>query len=290
MFDNIIGNDKQKQELSKLIENKLLKHAYIFDGNEGIGKFMLAKQLACEITNNESIENNADVYIVKKYADKKNISVEQIRQLQDTVYEKPVGKGSKVYIINDADTMSVSAQNCLLKTLEEPPQFVVIILVCSNYNLLLSTIKSRCNYLHFDRLEEEQILEYCKKVYPNFLLDKTLLKYFDGSIGKLRYFMEEKLQLVYNDMISIADMMIEQNVLLLFKKNGTLRQNKQNNLDMLDLLEAVVYNRLKENVTIRNKNNSVLYKIVYAIDNAKRRIKENVNVNLAIDEMLFAII
>ena len=75
--------------------------------------------------------------------------------MQRKVAEKAIISNKKVYIIDNADTMTTEAQNCLLKTLEEPPEYITIILICSNEDNLLSTIKSRCTRMHFETIDIE---------------------------------------------------------------------------------------------------------------------------------------
>lgn len=92
--------------------------------------------------------------------DGKSIKIEQIRYVQEKIAEKPIASNKKVYIINNSDTMTKEAQNCLLKTLEEPPEYAVIILVLANENNMLNTIKSRCTKIMFNPLSKEEIIHY----------------------------------------------------------------------------------------------------------------------------------
>ena len=92
--------------------------------------------------------------------DGKSIKIEQIRYMQEKIAEKPIASNKKVYIINNSDTMTKEAQNCLLKTLEEPPEYAVIILVLANENNMLYTIKSRCTKIMFNPLSKEEIIHY----------------------------------------------------------------------------------------------------------------------------------
>ena len=171
-FSNIIGNEKIKNILIKSISNNTVLHSYMFIGSNGIGKKMIAKQFAkmvlCENSGADSgfeecdnckscIEfnsgNNPDFICIEP--DGKNIKIEQIREMQTKVVEKPVNSKKKIYIIDDADLMTKEAQNCLLKTLEEPPEYIVIILIVSNESKILTTIKSRCMKLFFEKINDE---------------------------------------------------------------------------------------------------------------------------------------
>ena len=153
MFENILGNEKNKNILSKSIELNKTLHSYIFWGTEGIGKKLIAKEFAKKILCTDNKENNCKCKSCIEFDSNNNpdfsliegldgkVKIEQIREMQRKVAEKPIISNKKVYIINDADTMTTEAQNCLLKTLEEPPEYITIFLICSNENNLLSTIK-----------------------------------------------------------------------------------------------------------------------------------------------------
>ena len=127
--------------------------------------------------------NNHPDFVIINSDDGKSIKINQIRIMQEQIAEKPIISNRKVYIINDSDLMTVEAQNCLLKTLEEPPEYAVIILVLSNENKLLNTIKSRCTKIVFHKLNNEQLLQYAKQ--NNISVNNDLLDTCDGSISNL---------------------------------------------------------------------------------------------------------
>ena len=106
--------------------------------------------------------NNPDFLYIEP--DGNSIKIEQIRDMQKRIQEKPIISEKKVYIIDNADKMTVEAQNSLLKTLEEPPEYATIILIGSNENAFLTTIKSRCMILHFNPIEDEKMLQYLQKI------------------------------------------------------------------------------------------------------------------------------
>ena len=133
MFENVIGNEKNKQILEKTVKLNKVSHSYIFCGIEGIGKKEIAKEFANMILNKD-INNNPDFLLIEPEDGK--IKIEKIREIQKKAAEKPIISDKKIYILNDADTMTTEAQNCLLKTLEEPPEYLTIILICSNENNL----------------------------------------------------------------------------------------------------------------------------------------------------------
>ena len=145
-FDNIIGQDFAKKYLTNSIKKNKINHAYMFEGIDGIGKKKLSKELSKILLGTENLQNNPDY--INIYPEGNSIKISQIRKLQMDIVIKPHTQ-YKIYTINYADSMTIEAQNALLKTLEEPPKYAIIILITSNKEALLGTIKSRCEIIKF---------------------------------------------------------------------------------------------------------------------------------------------
>ena len=187
MFENILGNQKIKEKLKKSINEDKILHSYLFIGIEGIGKKLIAKEFAkailclndikycnnCKSCIEFSSNNNPDFLYIEP--DGNNIKIEQIREMQKKIQEKPIISQKKVYIIDNADQMTQEAQNCLLKTLEEPPEFATIILIGSNENAFLSTIKSRCMIIHFQPINNVEISNYLQQNYGTENINNDIL-------------------------------------------------------------------------------------------------------------------
>ena len=158
-FKDIIGQKQAKEHFQTAIETGNISHAYIINGETGSGRRMLAdafaKALQCEKhPNADSCDgckschqaesgNHPDIRYITH--EKASISVDDIReQLNNDIQIKPYSSEHKVYIIPEANKMTEQAQNALLKTIEEPPAYAVIILLTDNLNALLPTIQSRC--------------------------------------------------------------------------------------------------------------------------------------------------
>ena len=155
-MENIIGHEKVKIILQKQIEEDKIGHAYMFFGKEGIGKKCLAIEFAKQImSNGDNVFNESDFKII--FPENDSIKVEEIRNLINEVYLKPVYSKRKVFIINDADKMNVNAQNALLKVLEEPPTYTTIILIVSHKERIIKTILSRVTEVTFDCLTDEEL-------------------------------------------------------------------------------------------------------------------------------------
>lgn len=188
MFDKIIGNNENKKILENTIKTGSILHSYIFTGMPGIGKMLFAKEFAkailcegtqkpcekCESCISFNGENNPDITIIDEK--EKSIKTQTIKNMVKGVYEKPIISSKKVYIINDSQKMTKEAQNSLLKTLEEPPEYVVIILITENENLLLNTIKSRCSKIKFNNLNNLEIEHILKEKLGFDKIDNNILE------------------------------------------------------------------------------------------------------------------
>ncbi|HOO28706.1 MAG TPA: DNA polymerase III subunit delta, partial [Lachnospiraceae bacterium] len=158
-FNDIIGQEHLKEHLQKAIKTGNLSHAYMISGEKGSGKEFVANIFAmtlqcekggvepcmeCHSCRQAMTKNQPDIITVT-HEKPNTISVEDIReQIVGDVAVKPYASKWKLYIIKDGEKMSVQAQNALLKTLEEPPSYVIILILTANSSMLLETIRSRC--------------------------------------------------------------------------------------------------------------------------------------------------
>ena len=205
-----------------------------------------------------------------------NIKVDTIRNLTEKVIEKPIISNKKVYIINDCEKMTKEAQNCLLKTLEEPPEFVVIILISSNENLILNTIKSRCMSIKFHNIEDRDLMLYAKNKLGYTNISNNFLKSFDGSIGKmikLKDFREkyDKIDLLISDILKkdLIEIMLD----------GKILYDKENIYDILDYIIVCLYSKKEENEKYLN--------CIRYVNECELRLKSNSNFDMSIDNLLF---
>lgn len=294
MFENIIGNNENKKKLKNIIENNNISHSYIFSGISGIGKFLFAKEFAKAILcsnpgnkpcNNckscESFENlnNPDIIIIDEQEG--SVKTEQIKEITNNVLEKPIQGEKKVYIINNSENMTKEAQNSLLKTLEEPPEYAIIILVTSNENLLLNTIKSRCLKIQFRSLSNNEIKEYFNKNLEN--INTNMMDAFGGSIEKAIRLKDksdtyEKIEEVFSN--------IEQkNELQILSAKEIIFKDKEEVYSILEYINTIFYNK-----GIRDINNIDIYKTcIEIIEETKLRLKKNSNYDMTIDNCLMAI-
>ncbi|MBU4315436.1 DNA polymerase III subunit [Patescibacteria group bacterium] len=157
-FCGIIGHEKQCDYLRQILGSGQVAHAYCLAGLKGLGKATVAKRFTASLLGLEAekLHTSPNVTFISN-GEEKSISVEQIRELRSTLSLSTLGGGRKVAIIDNADTMTIGAQNALLKTLEEPSRETVIILIAHRPERLLETIRSRVALIAFRQLPIDKI-------------------------------------------------------------------------------------------------------------------------------------
>ncbi len=296
-FSHIIGNDNIKQLLSNSIKANNILHSYMFIGNEGIGKSLFASEFAKMILCNASTPNekscdncnscigfntnNHPDFMIVDLEDSKSIKIDQIRYLQEKIAEKPIVSNRKVYIINNSDTMTKEAQNCLLKTLEEPPSYAVIILISSNESNLLNTIKSRCTKISFTKLNNDEILDYFKRNNIEFNFNQNILQACNGSIGKAIRIKDESNN--YNIIDDVLNNIRTKDISYIWNNSEILYKSKDSIDDLLDYINIILMNKLLSTNDIRYVN------CVKIVEKTKKKLSSNANYDMSIDNMLLNI-
>ena len=273
MFSDIIGNDKLKKELIHSVEINKTSHSYLFIGTEGIGKKLIAEEFAKMLLAVKDTENSPDFSIIEP--DGNSIKIEQIREFQKKVSEKPIISNKKVYIINDSDKMTVEAQNCLLKTLEEPPEFVTIILIGSNENSFLSTIKSRCMILHFEKISDEQIQKYLQDNHQT----EIMLEACQGSIGKALEIKDK--QELYQNTEQVVNSLERKDKIDILNMSDFIYKSKDDKLEILNYMNVLFINLAKIN--------SKYADCIAIVEETKRRLQSNANYDMCIDNLLLSL-
>lgn len=292
MFNNILGNEEAKKILENSIKLDKISHSYMFIGQSGVGKFMMAKEFAkailcvgeqkpcdkCEACIKFNGENNPDIQIIDE-TEEKSIKTETIKEMVKGVYEKPIASAKKVYIINDSQKMTKEAQNSLLKTLEEPPEYVVIILITENENLLLNTIKSRCSKVKFNPLTNIEITKILKEKCDFEEVSENILEIAGGSVthalqiqGKESLFNEIKVTFSNLERLNIID---------LLNKKDILFKDKDSIYEVLNYINIILFNKTNENIQYTN--------CIKIVEETKDRLKKNSNYDMTIDNLLLKI-
>ncbi|SFE56254.1 DNA polymerase III subunit [Peptostreptococcus sp. D1] len=158
MFENIIGHKREKNMLEHIIKSNNVSNAYIFSGPEGIGKRMMANAFASRLFG-VSVDNSPDFELIQPEKSENSIKIDKIRGINSSINLNPISD-YRIYLINDAEKMTLQAQNALLKTLEEPSSYGIIILVTKNEQALLETIRSRCLDIKFSPLSISEVHGY----------------------------------------------------------------------------------------------------------------------------------
>ena len=288
LFKNIIGNKQIKESLINSVSSGNVSHSYLFVGKAGIGKKLFAKDLAkkvmcveknnttlnfddCESCTKFDANSNPDFSLI--VPDGKSIKIEQIRSMQSKIVEKPIISSKKVYIIDDADLMSEESQNCLLKTLEEPPEYAMIILIASNESRMLQTIKSRCVIIRFEDLTDEEVGRILKTT------DKDIIRLCEGSVAKADKIQEKKD--VFIQLKNIANLLEKNSLIDVLNNSDLLYSSKDDIMTLLDFLNIIFFEKAKED--IRNSD------VINIIEKTKKKILSNNNYDMCIDYMLIHI-
>lgn len=320
-FHDIIGHEEIIRHLKNAIETGKVSHSYILTGEHGSGKKLLAGTFAmtlqCEAGGTEPCQkcdsckkaigkNHPDIIMVS-HEKPGTISIDEIRdQVIHDVAIKPYCSPYKIYIVPDADLMTPQAQNALLKTIEEPPEYAVIMLLTSNGDSLLPTIRSRCVRLDLKVVDDSLVKKYLMEHLhiPDYQAEIDV-SFAHGSIGKAK---EAATSQEFSDMTSNALKLLENaNKMEVYELTDAIKSlstEKQNIADYLDIflfwfrdvlmfkatreIDNLVFkqeiNFIKEQAKERSYEN--LEKILDALEKTKVRLRANVNQELAL-ELLF---
>ncbi len=279
-----IGHEKIKMELKNSVMSGTVNHAYLFSGRNGIGKKLVAtefaKMILCENPSDSgfckscescrTFGNNKDFNIIEP--EKDAIKVDVIRK--DIILElflKPTTSSKKVFIINDAEMMNEQAQNALIKSLEEPPLYATIILITSNKEKLLGTIKSRVTEVKFEGLTKKQIEGIIKKEITD-----EIYRFSKGSA-------KEALEIETNENYivakEIAAVLEEKDFFKINRKLEEIKENKTLKSNITDILQKVIY-VLSDKLKTKPGFN---FKTIESANEALQKIKRNANVDMSLD-------
>lgn len=291
MNNTIKGNEKIRKELETIVQTDNILHSYLFLGQDGIGKKEIAKEFAKSILclNKENdcncksclcFENNnhPDFQLINEVGD--TIKIGQVREMMQTVYEKPILSKKKVYIINDAEKMTKEAQNSILKTLEEPPEYAVFILIAANQDMILNTIKSRCTKIVFEKLTTNELKEILTEKNINANSSEKMFNLFNGSIGKALKILEKKE--IYEQIDTFIDSIEKQDKIDFLTKNKDIFVKDE----IYEILEYCMVSLFY----IGKKSGNIKYlNCVNNIQMTINHLKQNSNYDMSIDYMLFKI-
>lgn len=328
-FADIIGQEQIKEHLQNALRQNKVNHAYILNGERNSGKEFIAKVFAaalqcenpdmssglwepcgkCHSCKQMEGKNQPDVIYVS-HEKPGSIGVEDIRgQINGTVAIKPYSSPKKIYIMNEGEKMTVQAQNALLKTLEEPPEYTVILILTTNVESLLPTILSRCVVLNMKPAKDAEVKRFLMEAMqiPDYKAN-ICTAFARGNIGKAKLLASsEDFDRVKEEAVTllkyINDMEISE-IVTAIKKINEYKLDINDYFDILSIWYRDVLlfkathdvNHLifKEEIQyIRKVADRSTYEgieiIIKALDKSKQRLSANVNFDLTMELLLLTI-
>lgn len=323
-FSEIVGHEQIKEHMQAAIRDKKPFHAYLFQGEEGVGKEALARTFAAGLQcQSESADkpckecvscrqmesgNQPDVIWVTR--EKASLGVDEIReQLCNTMDIKPFSSPYKIYLVPEAEKMTEAAQNALLKTIEEPPEYGIVILMTSNISALLPTIQSRCLTMEFRPLStavvESYVKEHCQ--VPDYQA-RASAAFAQGNLGKaMRYaksedFIERKDHII--SLLRHVEQMDLPEMLAVIKDLGTRKDEVRDYIDLMVLWyrDVLLFKATKDinqllfqdeasyiSREASHRSYEKIEEILQAFEKAKVRLRANVNFDITMELMLLTL-
>lgn len=230
-MEEILGHKKQINFLEKIITSKNLPHAFLFSGQEKIGKKKIAFALAQKILKTKNLFSHPDFIFLEP--EKEIISIEMIKELNRKIGLTPFSGEFKIAILDSAEKMTKEAQNCFLKTLEEPRGKTLIILISSFPELLLPTILSRCQVIKFFPLSKKEMEEILIQKGIEKGKREKIIKITQGRVGKMIEILEDKKKFEGLDKI-------EKEIEIFLQKSISERLSYLENIDPEYFLENLI--------------------------------------------------
>ena len=320
-FEKIIGNEQVKKHFCDAIAQNKVSHGYILSGEDGLGKLTFAKTFAqmllceskgerpCGICHScKQCEGGNHPDIVYVNHEKNVIGVDDVReQINKDIIIKPYSSPYKIYIVDEAEKMSVQAQNALLKTIEEPPAYAIIILLSTKGEKLLPTIRSRCITLKLRPVVEEEMIRYLKEHGVEEERISIVIKLARGNIGRaLKMAQSESFYEMIDMIIKMLENVWKMDLFEIMSFIERLSKYKINIYDCFDFMrlwfrDVLLFKATSDMNLLIFKNNyksineiaskcsyEKLENILKAIDVAERRLNANVNFEQTLELMLFS--
>ena len=286
---NFVGHSSLIENFKNRCSNGNLSHAQLISGEDGIGKSILAEILGKLILNGDL--NREYVDIINYKPSKASFGV-------DEVNKKPFEGDKKVIIIHQGNKLTIQAQNALLKTIEEPPTEVYIIILCESLELILDTIKSRCEIYKLTPLTKDELYKYIAiKGYDYSEEEKSsAIAFSEGIPGRIdRYFSDTELQELRDKIVDLLLQLTNNEIEAILEKEEQLVSYKQNKEEVINVLSSFirdilvnkeVYNenliinrdKIKEIERLTNEMSfKKLNKMILSLQEARKNIKNNVS-------------
>ena len=323
-FKDIVGHEQIIWHLKNAVSTGKISHAYMFNGEQGSGKKLLANLFAmtlqCEEGGTEpcmkcrscrqALTGNHPDIIRVSHEKPNTIGVEDIRgQVNGDIQIRPYNGKYKIYIISDAYRMTVQAQNAILKTIEEPPGYAVLMLLANNADMMLPTILSRCVRLNLKAVKDGDIKEYLMKnmQIPDYQAEISAA-FAQGNVGKaVKLASSDKFNEMKQDVLELLRYMDRMELYEIMDAVKRINAYREDMDDFLDLLTVWFRDVLLFKATLdagslifkdelpaiqkraRTSSYEGLEEIIRAIDRARVSLKANVNFDLVLELLLLTI-
>lgn len=300
-----VGYDAIIDNFRKRCINGTLSHAHLIAGEDGIGKSILAKILAKIILNGDLDREYVDIINYK--TEKASFGVEDVRGLIEEVQKKPFQSNKKVIIIHHGNKLTTQAQNALLKTIEEPPSGVYIMILCESLELILDTIKSRCEIYKLTPLSKAELQQYV--VLNNFECNEgeliSAIAYSEGIPGRIdRYFKDDNLRSLRDKILDLLILLHKNDAEKMLEYEENLNKYKNDKEEILKIIasfirDIMIYKEVENNKLIINGDKLTeineltnemsfrqLNNIMVKIEEARNNLNSNVNWAITLRVML----
>lgn len=306
---NFIGHSEIIRRFDNSIERNALSHAHLIIGEDGIGKSILARRFAAKIMGKDDFKEYID--IVNYKTTKNSFGVDEVREIITETNKKPYEGDKKVIIIYEGNKLTVQAQNALLKTIEEPPSGVYIIILCESAELILDTIKSRCQVHKLFPLKESEIKLFIEEKYSNIDKDKksTLISFSEGIPGKVEKFIEDSsFEDLRNIVLDLLKDINSHNEDIILKYETIIAKHDNKEEDIFSIIisfvrDIIIYKELEDSTYIINRDkldkikdlsNMMAYKklrgIIRVIDETRINLRSNTNAQMTFNVMMISLL
>lgn len=320
-FKDIVGHEKNIKVLKNALKSELVSHSYLFEGEDSIGKKMVALAFAKGILCQEEGErpcnrcnscvkfddfNHPDFFLIEP--EKDLIKKDEVEKLIKETLTSPFQSHKKVFLIDESEKMNLTAQNRILKTLEEAPSYINIILVSSNSNKILPTILSRSQRIKFYPVETEKIQRILRDKYNKSESQARFIGEFTkGAIGKsIALSLDDTFFSNREVVIQLIEDLVKGDMTKVFNSTQFFNENKDNIEEILDIFlywfrDLSIYKELGASELLINKDKLENLSLQFFMDSGringimekvretKTNISKNMNYQLSIETMLFSI-
>lgn len=306
-FETIIGHQLIKRQIEDTIGSGRFSHAHLIVGEDGLGKSLIAKEIALKLLGKIDNKRYVDIIEWRASKNKQSIGVDEVRDIIKEVNKKPYECDKKVVIVYEANKMTTEAQNAFLKTIEEPPQGVILILLSENLELILETIRSRCQIHKLNRLTIKEMMEYIQKEYPHLEEQeiKQVIAFSEGIPGRCKYFLEDgAFKEIRSNVMEILLELYKKDKYMIKQYDTFFYKHREQWREILScfisyLRDIIVYKEIGKSEVIINNDKieeinklsniysfNELTKFINIINNMIENLERRVNSELAFDIML----